>query len=274
LYTMSMVTIESWLAEASDLLKKAGIGSARLDAELILAHTIRKNRTYLHAHTDETLSERHLLIADARLRMRLERIPVAYIIGHKDFYGRLFKTTPAALIPRPESEAIIELLQKIHPVGKKHLVDIGTGTGCLGITAKLEYPELDVTLVDISQHALNLARENAERLGAKVHLHKGDLLRGWIEPIDIIIANLPYVDKKWDVSPETYHEPSLALYADDNGMSLIEQLTLQASRLLPSKGYLVLESDQRQHATLIQFAKQHSFIHLETNGLANLFARN
>lgn len=274
MYTMTMTTIEGWLTEASDLLKKAGIKSARLDAELILAHTIRKTRTYLHAHHDEELSDRHETIAGARLHMRLERIPVAYIIGHKDFYGRLFKTTPAALIPRPESEIIIEILKTTVPHGKKYLVDVGTGTGCLGITAKLELPDLDVTLTDISQHALNLARENAERFNTDVHFHKGDLLRGWTRPVDIVIANLPYVDKKWEVSPETHHEPSLALYANSQGMALIEELVMQASRLLPAGGYMLLESDQRQHASLIRFAERFKFEHKETNGLANLFIRS
>ena len=193
------MTITEWLAQATYELKSADIESARLDAELILAHTVRQPRTYIHAHGSDELNPRHEDIANARLELRLDHTPVAYIVGHREFYGRKFKTTPAALIPRPESEDFIELLATIMPKNLPlvpttlHLVDVGTGTGCLGITAKLEWPELQVTLIDISRHALNLAQENATELHADVSVIKGDLLRGYVGHIDIVIANLPYV---------------------------------------------------------------------------------
>lgn len=273
------MTIESWIKEASDELKEAGISSARLDAELILAHTIRQPRTYLHAHSSDELSDRHEDIANARLGLRLDRTPVAYIVGHKEFYGRKFKTTPAALIPRPESEDIISLLGTIIPKNLPlipttlHLVDVGTGTGCLGITAKLEWPELDVTLIDISRHALNLAKENATRLNTTVHALRGDLLRGYDQTIDIIIANLPYVDRSWEVSPDVHAEPKEALYASDSGLALIRELLPQAATRLKSGGYLLLESDLRQHAAIISSAKENGFDLLQTKGLITLFVR-
>jgi len=275
-----MTTIEGWLTEASDLLLKAEIPSARLDAELILSHTLRKPRTYLHAHADDPIDERREDIANARLQMRLERTPIAYIVGHKGFYGRQFKTTPAALIPRPESEAMIELLGTIMPTTlplikeKKYLIDVGTGTGALGITAKLEWPELDVTVSDISQHALNLAKENAKLLHADVHFYKGDLLRGYAVPVDIILANLPYVDRSWDVSPDTHAEPELALYAPDSGLALIKQLIGQVVQLLRPGGSLFLESDERQQAAIIQLATNHGLKHQATLGLITHFAKN
>ncbi len=273
------MTIDEWLKDANDELTNADINSARLDAELILAHTIREPRTYLHAHGDEQLSDRHEDIANARLQLRLDHTPVAYIIGHKEFYGRKFKTTPAALIPRPESEAMIELLADIVPKNLPlvptvmHLIDIGTGTGCLGITAKLEWPELDATLIDTSRHALNLAKENAEMLDADVKFIKGDLLHGFIDPADIIIANLPYVDKSWYVSPDTYAEPDEALYATDTGLSLIKQLIPQASSLLQPGGHLLLESDLRQHAAIIAIAKENGFKLTTTKDLITHFIR-
>src|SRR5206468_4895380 len=125
------------------------------------------------------------------------------------------------------------------------LVDVGTGTGCLGITAKLELPELDVTLTDISNHALQLAKENAASLHADVHYLKLNLLHGYTSPIDIVLANLPYVDKDWKVSPDTAAEPQDALFAPDNGLALIFRLIQQASTLVTVKGYLLLESDPR-----------------------------
>lgn len=272
-----MQTYDNWLNEATTLLNNAGIPSAKLDAELILAHTIRRPRTYLHAHGDEILDARRNTIASARLELRLDHTPIAYIIGHKEFYGRRFKTTPAALIPRPESETVITILKKIIPKNltllpqQIHLVDVGTGTGCLGITAKLEWPELDVTLTDIDNYALNVAKQNAKLLHADVHFLKANLLHGLTMPIDILIANLPYVDRSWDVSPDTNAEPELALYAEDNGLALIRILIEQAAALLPSDGHLVLESDVRQHDAIIAFAKDNGFVHQQTDGLITHF---
>lgn len=270
------MSIDEWLAMATKELSSTGIPSARLDAELILSHTIRKPRTYLHAHNSETIESNRKEVADARLRMRLERTPIAYIVGHKEFYGRHFKTTPAALIPRPESETIIELLKEIVPksnrtLSKIHLIDVGTGTGCLGISAKLEWPELDVTLTDTSQHALNLAHKNADLLGAEVHFLRNNLLRGLTAPIDIIIANLPYVDRIWDISPETNNEPDDALFAHDGGLALIFQLIEQASQILKPGGHLLLESDKRQQSDIITFAKKHTFEHRKTSDLITYF---
>lgn len=275
------MTIEEWLDEATAALKDAAIASARLDAELILSHTLREPRTYLHAHGDQVLDDRQEDIADARLQLRLDRTPIAYIVGHKEFYGRRFKTTPAALIPRPESEAVIELLKAnlSHnlPLVKtrKKLVDVGTGTGCLGITAKLEFPdELDVTLTDVSQQALTLAKQNAELLQADVQFHKGDLLRGYGSKIDIIVANLPYVDRSWEVSPETHAEPELALYAAKDGLALINQLLTQAAQLLNNEGMILLEADERQHAAIIQSAHEQGLKHRSSLGLILLFVKS
>lgn len=273
------MTIAEWLREATSELAQAGIDSARLDAELILGHTIRQPRTYLHAHGDEAIEDRREDIANARLELRLEHTPVAYIIGHKEFYGRRFKTTPAALIPRPESEVIIELLQDLVPKNlsllpeKLRVVDVGTGTGCLGITAKLEWPELDVTLIDNDNHALNLAKENAKLLQADVAFLKNDLIRGYGLPIDIIIANLPYVDRSWTVSPDTNAEPRNALYADDGGLALIRELLEQASQQLRPGGHILLESDPKQQSDIVDIALSFGFKHLRTEGYITLFRR-
>ncbi len=256
--------INAWIHDATVQLVGAGISSAKLDAEIILGHTLRKSRTYLHAHGDEPLQPRELEIADARIRLRLDRTPIAYIIGHKEFYGRLFRVSPAVLIPRPESETMIELLKKLFQSETlfKHqlrLIDIGTGSGCLGITAKLEFPHLDVTLSDVSRHALQVARINAANLKANVSTIQSDLLSEYPFSPDIILANLPYVDLAWERSPETQHEPELALFASENGLHLICKLILQAESRMKPGGYLLLEADPRQHRKLSTFAKDHHF---------------
>ncbi len=268
----SNLTIAAWLRDATAQLNGVGIESARLDAEILLAHTIKKPRTYVHAHGDELLDLRTQEIADARLGLRRDRTPIAYIIGHKEFYGRQFRVTTATLIPRPETETMIDMVKEsINPTRPliaetQRLVDVGTGSGCIGITLKLELPELDVTLVDISSHALTVAKQNAEALHANVHTHQGDLLREYGLPVNIICANLPYVDHTWDVSRETDAEPAIALYANDNGLALIKVLIIQAARLLRPGGQLLLEADPRQHQAIIDYAKQQSFVHQETRG--------
>ncbi len=258
--------IRIWLRDAAEEFASAGIASALLDAEIILAHTLHRSRTWLHAHSDDVLDARIEDIANARAQLRLDRTPVAYIIGHKEFYGRLFKVTPSVLIPRPESEEIITLLKTYAPKGAHTLIDVGTGSGCLGITAKLELPELEVTLADISRHALKVAEANAETLNATVTLMKSDLLESIPAPYDIVIANLPYVDESWERSLETNHEPKLALFADNGGLKLINRLLEQLPGALTPDGIALIEADPEQHPQIIAAAKKYSLSHITTSG--------
>ena len=260
-------SIKDWLDDATRQLAHAGISSARLDSELILAHTLRHNRTYLHGHDDEPISARDNEIATARVALRLDRVPIAYIIGHKEFYGRRFRVTTSTLIPRPESEVLIELLTQAIPnnttlLAEKPLrfIDVGTGSGILGITAKLTYPELDVTLSDISRHALKIAEQNAKLLAADVAILQSNLLTSYPFTADIIIANLPYVDPEWERSPETDHEPADALFAAGNGKALIFELLGQTKNALATSGHLILEADPEQHAAIITEAKKYGLL--------------
>lgn len=268
------VTIKQWRDVAEKKLQEQDIPSPRLDAEIILAHTLSCSRTYLHAYPEQTLTSHQRDIADARLGLRLERVPIAYIIGHKDFYGRRFRVTTATLIPRPESELLISMLSRYVQRGKElRYVDVGTGSGCLGITAKLEHPELDVTLIDISQHALTVAEKNARLLHADVHTIRSDLLATYPFTIDILMANLPYVDRDWSRSPETNHEPEVALFASSGGLDVIHRLIMQAQDRLTPNGYMFLEADPRQFDAVSQYAEQHGFTSLETEGFCLVFQR-
>ena len=254
--------ISEWLKIATKSLKTANIPSARLDAELILANTLRKNRTYLHAHLDEEIDPRRFDIANARLDLRLDRVPIAYILGYKEFYGRRFTVSPSVLIPRPESEDLISLFLELtaSEIAEKVLIDVGTGSGCLGITAKLERSNLSVILSDISKPALNIAEKNANALNANVHIQQQSLLNGQLRPVDYIFANLPYVDKNWDVSPELQYEPEIALFAEDEGLKLILQLISQAPRCLTPEGLLFIEADPQQHNRIIDEAMKNGFV--------------
>lgn len=252
-------TIADWLATATKELKTAGIPSARLDAELLLAHALGVERTWLIAHADDTISADTSLEA---LKRRLNREPLAYIRGWQEFYGRRFTVSSDVLIPRPESETIVDFLKEFPAAQKGALVDVGTGSGCLGITAALEFPDLQVILCDISEEALTVAQKNIAShtlTQPRIKTVHSNLL----ENIDLtpttIIANLPYVDYAWQRSPETEFEPSLALFADIDGLALIYQLIDQASDLLAPQGYLLLEADRRQMKSIAQYAHARHF---------------
>jgi len=268
------MTIAEWIKESANNLADNAIPSARLDAEIILAHTLNRPRTYLHAHGEDELDSRRRDIADARIQLRLDRVPIAYIIGHKEFYGRRFYVTPDVLIPRPESEAMITLLKKYLPKNAVQLVDVGAGSGALGITAKLELPNLAVTMLDISKSALKIAAKNAETYLADIKTIESDLLNQYPLVADVILANLPYVDRTWnDRSPEIDSEPDVALYADDHGLKLIKELLSSAKAKLSKNGLIVLEADTRQHAAIVSFATNAGYKLLETDGLAIALSR-
>lgn len=269
------MNVADWLKSTSTELADAMIPSAGLDAEIILAHTLGKHRTWLHAHGEEELDPRRVDIANARAQLRLERVPIAYIIGHKEFYGRRFFVNPDVLIPRPESEAIIELLKSHCPSDTKQLVDVGTGSGCLGITAKLEMPSLSVTLTDISQKALTAAKKNCQAYSVDARLLKSDLLDAYPLRAEVILANLPYIDPEWtDLSPELSNEPSDALYADDHGLALIKSLLEQAPSRLRPKGIIIIEADPTQHDRIEKFAKTTGFTRIDSSGYILVFRRS
>ena len=253
-------SISSWLRQAATQLKDISVASARLDAELLLAETLRKPRTYLHAHPDEALDPRRRDIADARLSLRLDRLPLAYISGYQGFFRTKFTVSPAVLVPRPASETMISLLLELQPTdtAPKTLIDVGTGSGCLGITAALELPpRWHVILSDISQKALDLATRNAEQLGTNVFLQKQSLLAGQIKPVDVILANLPYVDAAWnDLSPELRHEPQRRCTPTRVVPAHSPADCTAPSHMRPG-GLLLLEADEEQHQTIIGFGKNY-----------------
>jgi len=251
--------IKEWLAQATKTLSAAGIPSARLDALLFLSDTLRQSKSWLLAHDDEPLHPAQLAALQSALEARRDRQPVAYIRGHQEFYGREFRVTPTTLIPRPESEEGIELLKSLQPLAGQTIIDVGTGTGCLAITAALELPSVRVIACDISPEALKVAAHNAQALKASVTFFKSDLLAAISQPVEVIIANLPYVDPSWERSAETEFEPSLALFAEHEGLALIYKLITQTTTKLKDSGALLLEADPQQHAAIAQAAVHAGF---------------
>lgn len=252
------MTFQAWLLNATARLKQKGISSARLDAELILSNILCQNRTWLHTHYHDSLSNKKLTVANSNLQLRINYTPIAYIVGRKEFYGREFTVTPDVLIPRPETEALIEFVLNgdfFNPT----ILDVGTGSGAIAITLAAEMPNAIVTASDISPVALEVARKNAVALDANVAFVQSDLLTNIPGQYTIIVANLPYVDRTWPVSPDTIFEPELALFAADHGLALIKRLIVEAKDHLLKNGVLLLELDTRQIPETIHFATQHDY---------------
>jgi release factor glutamine methyltransferase len=171
-------------------------------------------------------------------------VPVQYIVGRQEFYGRYFSVNPSVLIPRPETELLVERVLALRPAAGSRIIDVGTGSGCIGITLALELPETHVTLTDVSFAALQTARANAKSLGANVGIACMDLLEAVSGPFDFIASNPPYVSRAETSRLQREvreHEPHVALFAADDGLAAYRQLIPSASRLLRPGGYLLME---------------------------------
>lgn len=260
------LSIADFLVISTKTLSKAGIASARLDSELILAHVLRRSREWLLAHDAVILTQPQQQQARQLLLQRTQRQPIAYLTGRRDFYGHSFLVNEQVLVPRPESEVILamldELMQANHP---RTVLDVGTGSGCLAISIKLAHPDLAVSACDISESALPVARRNAARLlpsGQQVKFYQSDLLSDLPvgSQFDLIVANLPYLSPgQDDLSPELAYEPAIALYADDDGLSLIKQLITTAPAHLTPRGYLLLEMNTDQIEAVASYATDYRY---------------
>lgn len=232
------MTTRDALHEATTSLVPAEVETPRLDAILILAHTLKKTKEFILAHPEHKLTTAHVRRFFAFIKRRAEREPCAYITGHKEFYGLDFLVNHHTLIPRPETETIIEAVRKELPVT---IVDVGTGSGAIAVTLARLLPRATVYATDISNAALRIARKNAKRHGVRVHFKKGNLLQPLLhQPINqstgqlFIVANLPYLKTAtWRAAqPEVKrYEPRTALDGGPDGLKYYRQLLAQIKKL-------------------------------------------
>lgn len=242
-------TVSSLIVQGKSLLDEVDISSSLLDAEILLAYTLGVDRAWLRAHDTDSVPRREELAYQNLINRRSRYEPVAYLTGVKEFYGREFKVTRDTLVPRPESENIITfLLEATKNNPGPSIIDIGTGSGALGITAKAELPNSKLLLTDISHQALEIARQNADKHSTEVGFVKTSLLdRLHLSDGTFILANLPYVDRSWDfLSKELEHEPATALFADNEGLKLIYDLLDQVESSTARNITLFIESDTSQ----------------------------
>jgi len=241
------------LSWTTDYLQKHGSASPRLDAEVLLAHVLECKRIELYTSYDAAAAEDVRARYRELIKRRAAGTPVAYLVGHREFYSLDFEVTPDVLIPRPETEhLVVEALDCAkqlaahrdgHPL---RIVDVGTGSGCVAVALARHFPAASIVAVDISSAALDVARRNVQRHGLadRIELVEGDLLDQIAPPVDMILSNPPYVtESEYAALDPTVreHEPRLALVADQQGWGVIDRLLDQARTRLADQGYLLLE---------------------------------
>lgn len=338
------MTIDEWLKHSVAQLKEAGISTARLDCLVLLEDVTKQDRGWLLSHADEVLQGSVLKRLNTKIAQRAQHVPLAYIRGHAEFYGREFIVNAHTLVPRPETETIIELLKVVRnreadvatwqverrgrkPLKKRYLfekqepaselvktdegykviwkklkqpllsqspasvhgqslkyrdedlciIDIGTGSGAIAITAKLELPEATVMATDIDEKCLGIARSNAQQLGADISLVQGNLL----EPvpalpedkIGILLCNLPYVPDNFQINTAATHEPRHALFGGSDGLDLYRELFQQIVANTWQPAYVLTESLPPQHDTLAGIAKAAGYDLKRTDDFIQLYER-
>ncbi len=248
------MVLKDALTSAINRLAAAQVGSPRMNAELLLMFTLGCDRAYLFAHPERALTTEEQTRYQEVLDQRAQGIPAQYITGHQEFWGMDFIVTPAVLIPRPETEHVIETVLKLNNGGRAsspgflpRIVDVGTGSGCIALALAKEFPHSETHATDISPAALEIARTNAARhqLENQIHFHQTDLLQG-LDPaaFDFVVSNPPYVgeSEQDEVQLEVRKfEPRNAVFAGPTGTEVIERLIPQAHTALKPGGWLIIE---------------------------------
>lgn len=237
------MTVQTALVQGTRLLEEAHVGVPRLTAEVLLAHALRRERVYLFAHPEQELREVEWLHYGRYLHERMQGKPTQYITKRQEFYGREFRVTADVLIPRPETEHVVEVALRVAR-GARRLLDVGTGSGALAVTLQLE-TGTEAWATEISAPAANVAAENARRLGAHVSVTVCDVMAAIAgRSIDLIVSNPPYVPlaQKEGLQREVRDwEPHVALFAGASGFELYERIAADARRVLRPGGWLVME---------------------------------
>lgn len=256
-----MTTLADALTQAAAQL--APSPTAQRDAELLLLHTARLSKADLLTHPERELTERQIAHYQAAITRRAAHEPVQHITGTQEFYGRSFIVNRLVLIPRPETEHLIEAALAIRPT-PSHILDLGTGSGILAITLALELPSANVTATDISAPALAVAQKNAAALGAtdRIRFVESDLFAAIPADarFDCIVSNPPYVPSGELLEPQVRdYEPATALYAGEDGFDLYRRLIPRAYDHLTPGGHLLLELGHGQRDALLQLLTRSGF---------------
>lgn len=240
--------------------------SAALDADLLLCHVLGKPRSYLFTWPERQLSPEHQADFACLLGRRVAGEPVAHLIGEREFFGHVFRVTADTLIPRPDTETLVEKALSLDLPAEARVVDLGTGTGAIGLSLSLSRPEWHVSLVDLSEAAVQVAAENAHRLGVVVTCLQGSWLSPCPGPFDLIISNPPYIEESDHHLDEgdVRFEPRSALVAPNKGLADLAAITQQAAGKLVAGGWLLLEHGFEQGEAVRALLTQAGFVQVNT----------
>lgn len=264
-------TVLDLLRWTTDYFKRNGIEGARLDAELLLAHALETERLRLYVDFEKPVlpAERDRFRELVRRRAQ-ERVPVSILLGEREFWSLVFKVSTDVLTPRPDTETLVEaaLAKCKAPDWKGRILDLGTGSGAIALSLAQELPHAELTATDLSEAALQIATQNADRLpqGERVRFLHGDLF----EPVsgerfDLVVSNPPYVARRdaKSLPPELAHEPEMALFGGEDGLDVIRRLVAEAGAHLAPGGWLLIELAPEQAGTVEQLLVGAGFVEIE-----------
>jgi len=263
-----MKTILEAIDSGTLWLEKKGIEDPRRNMQLLVCSLLDCTKIQLYTRFDEPLEETDLTPLREMLKKRGNFIPLQHIIGDVEFYRRDFNTDARALIPRPETEELTDIILKSKKLpNSPTILDLGTGSGVIGITLALEIPSSQVTCSDISPEALTLAQENAAKLSAKnITFTQSDLFSNISETFDLIVANLPYVPEtdRTSLAPELAHDPDLALFSGQDGLDIIRKFIHEAPSYLNQNGIIALEIGIHQNKEVENLLTTNHFKNIKT----------
>ena len=269
--------LSSFIAATTAQLAEAGLATARLDTLVLIEDALERDRAWLLSHPEFELQGSVLKKLSTKVAQRVQHVPLAYIRGKAEFYGREFAVNEHTLVPRPETETMIDLLKQVTINDKRlTITDIGTGSGAIAITAKLEIPEATVIATDIDQNCLKVATRNAKRLSANIKLLHGNLLQPLynLKTINyklVLLCNLPYVPDDFQINTAATHEPRTALFGGTDGLDLYRKLFTQTAELSQKPQYILTESLPPQHEALAGIAKAAGYSCARTDDFIQLF---
>lgn len=256
---MPQPTLQELMQKSTTFLLGKELPNARREVEWIFAETLTLSRLELYTRFDMPIAEPEVLALRDRITRRGRREPLAYVLGNQPFRSLQLLVTPAVLVPRPETEELIDLVLVDLPLDACRILDVGTGSGAIALALKQARPDCTVEGTDISLEALVVARANAEANALEVRFHHGHLASHLITTFDRVVANLPYIGEgeRAQCDPELAHEPQIALFAGADGLDLIRALVADAARLLAINGALWLEHGWQQGAAIAELAASH-----------------
>ena len=255
---------EAW-ARSRKRLERSAIPDAGIEAQVLLRNALGIDRATFHASPERELSAEEAEAFERTVERRVGGEPLSYITGHREFYGLDFVVTPDVLVPRQETEFLVEAVleyarSRAGDEDSLTIADIGTGSGCIAVALGAHLPKATVYATDVSQEALCVAGENVQRhgLGERVHLRHGDLFEALVGPVDVVVSNPPYLStgEATDLPSDVQREPSVALVGGTDGMDVLRRLVVEAREYVKPGGLLAMEIDPRRLGAVESLARR------------------